>query len=153
MNVIVAGTRIITDFDLVRFAIVQSGFVSATSQIIVGCADDDFAKGKINVDVLGWVYAKLNRIQVRCFPVSAQEWQTLGQKAGPLRNEKMGQVGEALVLVWDGESPGSASMLRIAERLCLERCIVRVKPWEKGKWSVESLQKSSGSKVQPSSPF
>lgn len=45
------------------------------------------------------------------------DWSTHGRIAGPLRNEQMAKVGDALLLIWDGKSPGSASMRRAMEAL------------------------------------
>lgn len=36
--------------------------------------------------------------------------------AGPIRNEQMAQYADALILVWDGKSAGSSSMLGLARR-------------------------------------
>jgi hypothetical protein len=33
-----------------------------------------------------------------------------GRSAGPKRNRKMAEYSDALLLIWDGESPGSSSM-------------------------------------------
>lgn len=38
------------------------------------------------------------------------EWEKYGNRAGPLRNKKMAVYGDALLLIWDGESRGSKSM-------------------------------------------
>lgn len=45
------------------------------------------------------------------------DWSTHGKAAGPMRNERMAKAGDALLLVWDGKSPGSASMKRAMEAL------------------------------------
>ena len=50
---------------------------------------------------------------MKAFPA---DWQKHGRKAGPLRNMEMAINADALVLVWDGKSAGSASMKREAER-------------------------------------
>lgn len=38
------------------------------------------------------------------------DWQEHGKAAGPIRNEQMAQAGDALLLIWDGESKGSSNM-------------------------------------------
>ena len=38
------------------------------------------------------------------------DWELLGKAAGPIRNKKMAEAGDALLLIWDGESRGSRSM-------------------------------------------
>jgi len=37
-------------------------------------------------------------------------WQQQGAAAGPIRNSKMAEYGDALLLIWDGSSKGSLSM-------------------------------------------
>jgi len=44
----------------------------------------------------------------------AADWTTHGKAAGPIRNREMAQNADALLLLWDGESKGSASMLKEA---------------------------------------
>lgn len=40
------------------------------------------------------------------------DWNTHGKFAGPKRNQQMAKDGDALILIWDGESRGSNSMRR-----------------------------------------
>lgn len=96
LRVIVAGTRTITDYDLVKNAITNSGFdigeiVSGESLGVDACAKD---------------YAEANRIKYTPFPANWLD----GRKGGPIRNSKMAEYGEAVILVWDGTSRGSADM-------------------------------------------
>lgn len=41
-------------------------------------------------------------------------WAAYGKAAGPIRNGEMAADGDALLLIWDGKSRGSADMLRKA---------------------------------------
>lgn len=43
-------------------------------------------------------------------------WGEHGRAAGPIRNAQMAEAGDALLLIWDGQSRGSASMKREAEK-------------------------------------
>lgn len=63
-------------------------------------------------DYWGERWAEERLIPVLPFPA---EWGKWGRSAGPIRNNAMAEVAQALVLVWDGLSPGSSSMLRIAQ--------------------------------------
>lgn len=54
-------------------------------------------------------------------------WRDDGRGAGPQRNARMARAGEALVLVWTGQSKGSASMLREAQREGLQIVDVRIR--------------------------
>jgi len=38
------------------------------------------------------------------------DWDKHGKAAGPIRNAEMAKYGDALLLIWDGESKGSANM-------------------------------------------
>lgn len=46
------------------------------------------------------------------------EWLRYGKRAGPLRNEQMARDSgaDACLVVWDGESRGSANMVEMAEK-------------------------------------
>lgn len=49
--------------------------------------------------------------------VMEADWQEHGKAAGPIRNEEMAKAGDALLLIWDGESRGSANMKQQMEKL------------------------------------
>lgn len=38
------------------------------------------------------------------------DWNKYGKSAGPIRNKQMAEYGDALLLIWDGESNGSKNM-------------------------------------------
>jgi hypothetical protein len=63
-----------------------------------------------NVDLTGERWASRNNIPVRLFHA---DW-SLGRKAGPLRNAAMARYADALLLIWNGASRGSRSMLNCA---------------------------------------
>ena len=100
MRVIIAGSR---DFgtdrhelELLR-AIRESGFL--IEEVISG--------GARGMDSLGERWAKERGIPVTVFPA---DWEGHGRAAGPIRNAEMANIADALILVWDGESRGSANM-------------------------------------------
>lgn len=39
------------------------------------------------------------------------DWEEHGRAAGPIRNEKMAKMGDALLAIWDGKSSGTRSMI------------------------------------------
>lgn len=47
------------------------------------------------------------KIMIKEFP---PDWDMYGPAAGPMRNRKMAHYGDALLLIWDGKSRGSANM-------------------------------------------
>jgi len=103
MKTIIAGSRTITDFDLVRAAIKKSGF-NITEVVSGGC------KGP---DLLGERWAKQNHIPIKRFNAN---WQKHGNAAGPIRNIEMSCYALALIAVWDGKSKGTKLMIDLAER-------------------------------------
>lgn len=103
MKVIIAGSRFITNYELVVEAVKDSGF--EISEVVCGVAR--------GVDSLGERYAKENGIKLSYFYA---DWKGLGKKAGLVRNEQMGNYADALVLVYDGKSPGSTHMLKYAKK-------------------------------------
>lgn len=124
MKVIIAGSRKITDIAFVMKAIGDSGF--KIDELVCGMAP--------GVDSLGLMWAKScnrlfphNPILIKEFPA---QWGDLrhpeavlrqrpdgsyyNANAGPIRNSQMANYADALILVWDGKSKGSADMLKKA---------------------------------------
>jgi len=107
MNTIIAGTRTITDPALLQQAIDRCGWT--ITGVVCG--------GARGVDTMGIAWAKEHDIPVLfVFP----DWAAYGGAAGPLRNTEMAKQADALILVWDGVSRGSARMLRIARQRRLQ---------------------------------
>lgn len=105
MKLIIAGSRSIHDYDLLKHLVVKSGFwktYGKSLEIVSG-----MAKG---VDALGVQFAKNNGLKLHEFPA---DW-SIGKSAGILRNEKMGDFGEGLLAIWDGESRGTKHMIDYA---------------------------------------
>jgi hypothetical protein len=75
------------------------------------------------VDLIGMQWARDRGIPIRTY---IPDWETYGRAAGPLRNAKMAGNAEALILIWDGQSRGSASMLREARKrnLLIYECLI-----------------------------
>lgn len=48
-----------------------------------------------------------------------------GRAAGPIRNEEIAEVSDALIAFWDGKSRGTKSMIEIARRKGLQVAVVR----------------------------
>ena len=118
-SVIIAGSRTINDYNLIKSTIVESGF--KIDEIVCGCAR--------GVDILGKKYGVENNIPVIDFPA---EWNNFkvqplciktsvnGGKynsfAGHIRNRKMAEYASHLILIWNGFSSGSASMRKLAKQ-------------------------------------
>jgi len=109
MRVIIAGSRSITDLRAVFHAMARAReYGIVPTSILCG-----MARG---VDMLGYEWARLQEIHVDEYPA---DW-SKGRTAGFVRNFQMARNADALVLVWDGKSNGSANMLSHAERLKLK---------------------------------
>jgi len=63
-------------------------------------------------DHLGMDWASDHGIPIRRFPA---QW-GLGRQAGAVRNAEMAKAADALVAVWDGKSPGTNLMIRMARK-------------------------------------
>jgi len=94
MKVLIAGSRSITDYEVVKVAIKKSGFY--ISELLSGNA--------AGVDKLGEKWAEENLIPIKRF---LPDWKTHGKAAGPIRNSEMVKVAEAAIIIWDGQSRGT----------------------------------------------
>lgn len=65
------------------------------------------AKWAQGIDGEGEKWALAHDIPVHRKPAN---FNSLGRSAGPIRNKDMAKYADALLLIWDGESRGSASM-------------------------------------------
>lgn len=116
MKVIVAGSRSITDYNLVKAAIEESGF--EITEIISGHASMKLMEDGTwlpSVDRLAEQYSwDVLGKEPRIYPA---RWKEFGKKAGILRNTEMSKYGDALVAVWDGNSRGTAHMITTMQKL------------------------------------
>ena len=69
--------------------------------------------GASGADTSGEAWAMFRSIPVKTFKPN---WDQYGKSAGPRRNSTMADYGDVLLLIWDGESRGSASMKREMEK-------------------------------------
>jgi hypothetical protein len=121
MKIIIAGSRDISDYEIVRQAVITSGYWKQFGKKIeVVCG---MARG---VDMLGYEFAKRNGLIVHEFPA---DWQNHGKAAGHVRNAEMGNFAKAhegrLLAIWDGVSPGTLGMVAYAKKICLEHVLFK----------------------------
>lgn len=120
MKLIIAGSRSITNYAIVRAAIIESGLWGQYGKAI------EVVSGKApGVDTLGEEFAKRAGLRKpHEFPAAWDDIKakgavvryTRGGKpynavAGHWRNEKMAQMADEALVVWDGKSTGSLDML------------------------------------------
>ena len=102
IKLIIAGSRTITDIDIVKKSLNKFGFNSNNVvEIISGGAN--------GVDTLGERIANIWNIPVVSFPA---EWDRLGINAGKIRNTIMAKYCTHALIVWDGHSNGSFDMIK-----------------------------------------
>lgn len=105
MKVIIAGSRYITDYNILLKAIEEAMYENPNLNITeVVCGE---ARG---VDTLGKNYALKNKIKVKSF---FADWNKYGKSAGYRRNQEMAKYGDFLIAIWDGNSKGTKHMIDI----------------------------------------
>lgn len=140
MKCIIAGSRTITSFDVVNWAVYESGWSMQITEVVCGDSEENVktasahrhdvdAAKYLNVDILGALWGIISGVSVKYFPADWDNIQVPGAviryrrdgksynaKAGPDRNEKMAEYADALILVWTGQSKGSGNMLAQAQK-------------------------------------
>lgn len=113
MKVIIAGSRTINDYKLVKNILNNSKL--RFTEVVSGHAQ--------GVDLLGERWADEKGIPVIEMPADWKKW---GKSAGPKRNRQMAGYADALILIWDGKSRGSRNMLdeAIKKKLPVEEHII-----------------------------
>ena len=103
MKVIVAGSRSFNDRVLAfgKLDRILANVRPGECTIISG--------GARGADRIGEAYARARGLKCE---VLAADWST-GRGAGYARNRRMAAVADALVAFWDGESRGTADMIRL----------------------------------------
>lgn len=101
MKIIIAGSRDITDYDLLLETIKESGIVVDSNLEIVS----GMAKG---VDSLGVFFAGEHELKLHRFPA---DWKRYKSAAGPIRNAQMGDFADGLIALTNG-SRGTAHMIK-----------------------------------------
>jgi len=117
MKVIIAGSRDIHDYEIVKEAVKASGF--HITEVVSG-----HARG---VDQNGECWAFDNDVPFKIFEAN---WQEYGRSAGPKRNMDMANyVGTngGLIAVWDGLSRGTKHMIEYANSKGLQVFVYNVK--------------------------
>ncbi len=115
MRVIIAGSRTFDSRQADVLATIKELALTLSQPVT-----EVISGGAAGVDSLGEFWARWSHespIPVRRFPA---DWEKFGRAAGAIRNKQMAENADALLLIWDGESRGSADMKRQATELGLE---------------------------------
>ena len=102
MKVIIAGSRSIKNYPTLK------KFVDYVLENTSWDMDLIVSGGAEGVDSMGERYGKENAIPVNIIPA---DWDEYGKMAGPQRNATMAEYADALIALWDGESPGTKDMI------------------------------------------
>jgi len=113
MRTIVAGSRYLTNSDIIEEGIAASGF--AITEVVSG--------GARGTDFLGEQWAKKNGIACSVFPA---DWDRYGKSAGPIRNAQMANHAEALIAFPAKDSVGTYDMIRKAKKKGLQVFVVNI---------------------------
>lgn len=137
------------DFELICFLVIKETKKLAAEKkeyrlVVAGSRDfDDYAllsaeldkllAGKTNItivsgtargaDRLGERYAAEHNLRIERFPA---EWEKYHKGAGPIRNMKMVQSADAVIVFWDNESSGTKNIIECARKEDIPYRIVRV---------------------------
>lgn len=103
MKLIIAGSRTFEfDYDFIHEALYAvNNYKSRFRDLEI------VSGGARGIDETAKKYAQAWEKTYKEFPA---DWETHGKAAGPIRNKQMAGYADALLLVWDGESRGSANM-------------------------------------------
>lgn len=99
MRLIIAGTRSFSSLNYTVQAAINHYNLDDVEEVVSG--------GATGIDQLGETWADEMNIPVKQF---LADW-SKGKMAGPMRNKEMAAYGDALLLIWDGESKGSKNIL------------------------------------------
>lgn len=99
MTLLIVGSRSITDFDL--------------SPYVSGEVDTIISGGAGGVDSLAEEYADRHRLSKY---IMRPRYDLYGRGAPLKRNEKMVELADAVLIVWDGRSKGTEYTLKYAQK-------------------------------------
>lgn len=109
MKLMIAGSRSIQTFDL------SVHIPENTDLIITG--------GAQGVDALAEQYADKHRISKL---IIRPQYDVYGKAAPILRNKKMVEIADVVLVIWDGQSVGTKSTIQYAQKLQKELIVIQI---------------------------
>lgn len=106
MKLCIAGSRAIDAYPFLNGIIISLGLDTKIGEVVSGTAAGVDRSGERWANEMQNLCGSLGPTLIR-FPA---DWDKHGKAAGPIRNEQMAIYSDALLLIWDGESRGSANM-------------------------------------------
>ena len=114
-RLVVAGSRDFDDYTLLT---------AELDKLLAGKTNITIVSGTARgADRLGERYAAEHNLRIERFPA---EWEKYHKGAGPIRNAKMVQSADAVIVFWDNESSGTKNIIECARKQDVPYRIVRV---------------------------
>jgi hypothetical protein len=115
MRVIIGGSKSVSSPEAMEEAVARSGF--AITSIITG--------NSRGADALATAWARANGIPVE---IVIPDWHSYGGRADQIRNSELVARAQACIVVWDGFSRGTASLIEAAKLRALPLLIYECNP-------------------------
>lgn len=114
-RLVVAGSRDFDDYTLLS---------AELDKLLAGKTNITIVSGTARgADRLGERYAAEHNLRIERFPA---EWEKYHKGAGPVRNMKMVQSADAVIVFWDNDSSGTKNIIECARKQDIPYRIVRV---------------------------
>lgn len=111
MKLIIAGSRSIDKYRAFYQFILWRKLhphITITEFVTGECPD--------GADQIPWLLRRIHDHEYADITSFPAEWDLYGKSAGPRRNRRMAEYADALLLIWDNQSRGSANMKREMKR-------------------------------------
>lgn len=108
MRLIIAGTRSIPAANAMRLIKKAAKHWELWPDVVLSGESggvDVAAKALCECD---FAFPASRKVEFEGYPA---DWDRYGKSAGPIRNREMVDKGDALLLIWNGKSPGSRNVL------------------------------------------
>lgn len=118
MKTIICGSRKIRNRRDVELALAECPFIGSISEIVHGNA--------VGVDRIVHQIANDLMLPVKVFPVTRDDYNKFSRSAPIIRNQQMIDYADACIVIWDGVSSGTRSMIKFAKLKKLQLFIHKV---------------------------